>query len=146
MKKICLLLMLISIVMLGCAHRATQPIAQTAVPEDYGPLPVNYEQIIKDVISPSLIDPYSAVYTLSAPKQGKNTMTGDTVYGWNICGTVNAKNRFGGYVGPKPIYAMIYRDRVIRLLFQSKMIPDSFKMGIISGTMSTSGSADTFCN
>ena len=28
---------------------------------------------------------------------------------WVVCGTVNAKNRFGGYVGARPFYAA-FRD------------------------------------
>lgn len=143
MNKIMILcsLLLLILACAGTSRQTDQPITQA----DYGPYPSNYEQAIKDAVSPTLIDPYSAVYELGLVKQGKNSMAGDTVYGWNICGTINAKNRMGGYVGPKPVYAMFKDGRIIRLLFAGVTIPDSFKMGIISGAMTTSRSSEEFC-
>jgi hypothetical protein len=32
---------------------------------------------------------------------------------WAVCGTVNAKNRFGGYVGQRPFMSMFDRGRII---------------------------------
>lgn len=142
MKKIFIVFTLI--LFLGCAA-APRPTASQLANADYGPYPSNYEQIIKDIISPILIDPYSAVLNLNAPKQGYNNMVDGIIYGWNVCGTVNAKNRFGGYVGPKPIYAMIKNGAVVRLIFGKFTLPDSPKLGIIGALMETSKSADTFC-
>lgn len=135
---------LATVFLFGCAA-APRPTVSQLANADYGPFPSDYEQIIKDVISPILIDPYSVVLNLNTPKKGYNNMVDGIIYGWNVCGTVNAKNRFGGYVGPKPIYAMIKNGAVVRLIFGKFTLPDSPKLGIIAALMETSKSADAFC-
>ncbi len=137
---VCSLILLI----LACSRSLKQAGERTG-PIDYGSFPTNYEQIIKDVINPSLAEPSSAIYNLSTPQKGRNTMNGDVVYGWNICGTVNSKSLFGEYAGPRPIYAMINNDKVIRLLFGDIIIPDSFEMRILSGVMTDSNSLEQYC-
>ena len=80
---------------------------------DYGPYPNDYETIIKDHYSRSLFDPYSAVYTFNNPRKGWRSQFGTVKYGWVVCGSINAKNRYGGYVGTKPFYVMIHYNGVI---------------------------------
>jgi hypothetical protein len=58
---------------------------------------IEQENIIKTSIKKDLIDPESAIFTF---KKGKD----ENVY----CGTVNSKNRFGGYVGDKQFLATQY--------------------------------------
>lgn len=58
---------------------------------------IEQENIIKTSIKKDLIDPESAIFTF---KKGKD----ENVY----CGTVNSKNRFGGYVGDKRFVATQY--------------------------------------
>ena len=58
---------------------------------------IEQENIIKASIKKDLIDPESAIFTF---KKGKD----ENVY----CGTVNSKNRFGGYVGDKRFVATQY--------------------------------------
>lgn len=58
---------------------------------------IEQENIIKASIKKDLIDPESAIFTF---KKGKS----EKVY----CGTVNSKNRFGGYVGDKRFVATQY--------------------------------------
>ena len=50
----------------------------------------------KSIIRSTLIDPASAQFEVGAPLVGVGTDGAKTVL---ICGTYNAKNRFGGYVG-----------------------------------------------
>lgn len=76
-------------------------------------MPSNYEQIVKDFYSRSLFDPYSAVYTFQSPVRGWAGSARGIQYGWYVCGTLNAKNRMGGYVGVKPFYALIRHGSVV---------------------------------
>ena len=80
---------------------------------DYGPHPSDYEAIIKEYYSSYLFDPYSAVYTFRMPTKAWRSQFSQVQYGWAVCGTINAKNRFGGYVGAKPFYVMIHYGKVI---------------------------------
>jgi hypothetical protein len=143
MKKFISIIFLIAL-LVGCAS-APRPTAQQIEAADCGPFPTNYEEIIKSVASKNLIDPYSAQYTFSQPVKQLNRMTGNPVWGWAVCGTVNAKNRFGGYVGAKPYYALIYKGTIVRFLFGGTTIPDSFSLGILSGAMTQSGTSEDMC-
>ena len=60
-----------------------------------------------------------------------------SVYGIiKLClGTVNAKNRFGGYVGAKPYYAMIHNGKIVTLISTPRTIPDSVKLGLMAGLL-----------
>lgn len=48
----------------------------------------------KEAVGRSLFDPYSAIYDEVRVHEAGGTKL--------VCGTVNAKNRMGGYVGAKP--------------------------------------------
>ncbi|PKN20913.1 MAG: hypothetical protein CVU71_03800 [Deltaproteobacteria bacterium HGW-Deltaproteobacteria-6] len=141
MKKI-LTIFAIFLFIAGCAAQSRQLTQEEMNP---GPVPTNYEQAIKNIVNPHLVDPYSAVYTFNKPSSGRNTMSG-VIYGWHVCGTVNAKNRMGGYSGANPFYAMIKNDTVVRFIYKSILIPDTFSMGILSGAISEGGnSMGKFC-
>jgi len=43
----------------------------------------------------------------------------DLEYAWVVCGTVNAKNSFGGYVGAQPFYAAIRAGRLVNADFSN---------------------------
>jgi hypothetical protein len=67
-----------------------------------GPPPEDYETQIKQYFRPSRLDPCSAVYEMRAPVRGwERANDGVMRVIWVVCGTVNAKNRFGGYVGQR---------------------------------------------
>ncbi|HCD8204972.1 TPA: hypothetical protein ND709_004620, partial [Klebsiella michiganensis] len=66
---------------------------------DYGKLPDNYQEIIKDSMSARLKDPYSARYDFNEPFKGWCKSGFTTYYGWLVPFTLNAKNSYGGYVG-----------------------------------------------
>lgn len=131
MKKFVLaLLTLTAFVFLGCAT-APPPTREQLANADYGDPPSNHEELIKSFLSASLIDPYSAMYTFDHPVKGWTKAAGEA-YGWVVCGSLNAKNRFGGYVGAKPFYVMIKNNKIIRCLHEGKTEPDSFSLGFIA--------------
>lgn len=112
----------------GCAT----PISpETLANADYGsPPPKNYKELIKKEISPALLDPYSAHYEFSSPSKGytRNApMWGTTeMFGWKVCGTINAKNRFGAYVGSTPFFVLFKNGRVAeKLVGQPPSMDDS---------------------
>jgi len=111
MKKLLALIFVMS-VLAACASAPTQQEVDTA---PIGPYPDNYQALIKANFAQSLFDPYSAVYEFSlSPTRGYagNRIDGANV-GWIVCGTVNAKNRFGAYVGAKPFVAVIRNGSVV---------------------------------
>jgi len=85
---------------------------------DYGPYPSDgYEERIKDHFKGRLIDPTSPIYTFTQPVKrwhGGVVIFGiERGYGWRVCGTVNAKNRFGGYTGAQLFYVLIRHDMIV---------------------------------
>jgi hypothetical protein len=83
----------------GCqSSRPADPLAGVAPGSPYK---LSSEQIakIKSVISEGLKDPESAKFPdpFVATKEGNNI---------TVCGYVNAKNSYGGYVGKKPFYVL----------------------------------------
>jgi len=100
----------LSILIASCAMRPTPDQFAAA---DYGPYPSNYENMIKEYYSKQLIDPYSAVFTFGRPQKAWNGLGGG-LFGWVVCGTMNAKNRFGGYVGAKHYYVLFVNNTIER--------------------------------
>lgn len=101
-----------ALVLAGCAS-APEP-GQVAA-ADIGPLPSNYQEVVKAYYAETLFDPYSAVFVFKAgPFRGYagNRIEGANI-GWIVCGTLNAKNRYGAYVGAKPFLAVMRYDRVV---------------------------------
>jgi hypothetical protein len=101
---------------------ASAPTGQELAAADVGPLPSNYEQLVKDNFATSLFDPYSAVYSFTqTPFRGYagNAVDGAKI-GWIVCGTVNAKNRMGGYVGARPFLFVISNGAVIGREIESR--------------------------
>ena len=68
----------------------------------------------------SLIDPTSPLYEFDAPRKGYTKASGtfgtSERFGWRVCGTVNSKNRFGGYTGRAPFFALFRGGRLVTLL------------------------------
>ena len=86
--------------------------------------PTNYKKIIKDIYNTWLFDPYSAVYAFEDVLRythlwgEERTWRGKIefdVIGWGVYGTLNSKNRFGGYVGAHTFFAMFTGDNPIFL-------------------------------
>lgn len=98
------------------------PISQERIASaDYGSAPPdNYEAIIKERISKILIDPTSPLYEFDKPRKGftrrSPTFHTQENFGWRVCGTVNSKNRFGGYVGRVPFFALFRGDTIVEFM------------------------------
>lgn len=93
-------------VLAGCATYEPTPIAmeqgRSALP------PPSMEvagQAVAEYFKQSLYDPYSAQYEFTAPVNSYLVQWGEPHHGWFMCGTVNAKNRMGGYVGAQNFWA-----------------------------------------
>jgi hypothetical protein len=109
MKKI-IVSMFIMLSLCSCAGRPTYEQLRDA---DYGAYPDNYQEIIENYYSNALFDPYSAVYEFSTPRKLGHGDGFKQYFGYAICGTVNAKNRLGGYVGKKLFFFMINDNKII---------------------------------
>lgn len=101
MKKITPLLL--ALMLSACA--ATPPSQTQIQMANYGSLPNDYQQQVKDWWGRMLKDPYSAQYTFGEPSKAwfKDGILADSGgqmrFGWLIPLTVNAKNSYGGYTG-----------------------------------------------
>lgn len=90
----------------ACAPRYTAPSQAEIEAADAGEFPADYQDLIPRYMAASLIDPYSAQYTFTAPQKGWiPPRWGEDPpavrFGWWVFGSVNAKNSFGGYVGAR---------------------------------------------
>lgn len=83
----------------------------------YGPEPdwPSFRQRAEAGIVGRLIDPESAriSWMTGIRKGGFKPLLQRSVYGYVACGTVNAKNRMGGYVGAQTFIVVIDYDRVL---------------------------------
>lgn len=81
---------------------------------DYGSYPSQYKAVVEGYLHGRLKDPDSLrIQYLNAPQRGFQGLGGAT-YGYVVCATVNAKNSFGGYTGPRPAYFMIRNEAVVQ--------------------------------
>jgi len=102
----------------GLAACATAPTPEQLAHADYGPRPTeNHQEIIKEWFAERLIDPTSPLYSFRNPVQGytkDSPLYGTQLqFGWIVCGTVNAKNRLGGYVGREPFFTLFKDGRMV---------------------------------
>jgi len=81
---------------------------------EFGPKPTQEEVLssVKAHMSRLLFDPYSAVYECGTARKAWVNLVGKIHYGWAAFCEINAKNRFGGYVGARPYGFMINYGRV----------------------------------
>jgi len=105
-------LLLAAVSLFGCLAVEPPPLDLSAV--SIGPPPEDYATQIREYFKPSLLDPYSAVYEMRSPVRGwERANDGVMRVIWAVCGTVNAKNRLGGYVGQRPFLTMFHQARII---------------------------------
>ena len=109
-RHIVLILVLLLIMLAGCAMKPTPEQMANA---DYGSYPSGYQELIKEYYSKQLFDPYSAVYTFGTPQRAWNGFGGHN-FGYGVCGTLNAKNRMGGYVGAQTFYFLLKNGLIIK--------------------------------
>ena len=101
MKK---LIVVACLLLTGCA-----PIF-TFHPEQAGPYPDNYKEIIRAHIERTFFDPYSLrSVRISNPHEGVFATTS----GYRVCLEANAKNRMGGYIGLRRLTYLINSGQVV---------------------------------
>ncbi|EOF4705826.1 hypothetical protein ACKWWX_004278 [Klebsiella oxytoca] len=101
---------LTAIILSGCV---TAPDKSEISRADYGLLPDNYQQIIKDSMAGRLKDPHSAQYDFTKPFKGWCKSGFTTYYGWLVPFSLNAKNSYGGYVGSKSYLYLVNKNSAI---------------------------------
>lgn len=95
-------------VLMGCVK---PPAPEEIRAANYGPPPANYQATIKADFNKLLIDPTSPIYTFDKPFKSY-TAGQPATYGWTICGTLNSKNRMGGYTGAAPFYVIFRHGQI----------------------------------
>jgi hypothetical protein len=104
---------IVALVLTGCPR---QPSMEERAAADYGNYPYDYEEIVKQHMRHSLFDPYSAQYEfLSSPTARflARAFGGKISYGYGGYVFINAKNRYGAYVGNKKFKYLIRNGAVI---------------------------------
>lgn len=100
----------------GCAPKPPSAVAISSA--NYGTLPSDYKEQIKNHFNKILKDPYSAQFTFEAPYKGLSqdgalsSTNGGVHYGHIVPVQVNAKNSYGGYTGNQ-LYVFMFSNGVI---------------------------------
>lgn len=103
------------VVLTGCATPISKERLATA---DYGPQPSeNYQEIVKASFAQILIDPTAPIYEFAGTPQKGYVRQSPMLnlpegFGWKVCGTINSKNRMGGYSGSVPFFVLMRGDNV----------------------------------
>lgn len=104
----------------GCAttNSTYAPTDEEIDKASYGEKPTQYKQRIETYVKSSLIDTESAQFTnYSEPKKDWlakfEGFGGVKYFSWLVCVEVNAKNRYGGYVGRKPYFFIFQGNEII---------------------------------
>lgn len=109
------LLMLATAALSGCL---SPPSSQEMGSANYGVLPEDYKEIVKNYSDGMLKDPESAKYMMATPCKGwiregvLAASGGKPIYGWIIPYRVNAKNSYGGYTGFQDHVAFYFDGKI----------------------------------
>lgn len=122
MKKYTVILMIVLFLFSCATAKDFRPRPQDRDDSNFGIYPYNYKEITKEYLSKNLFDPYSAFFTFSDPLKVKMA-GGSSPFGWAVCGTLNAKNRYGGYVGAEP-YIVKIRDGAVVYRLSGNIVID----------------------
>ena len=98
----------------GCQSPPPTPEELAAL--DYGPLPEDYEKIVRDYLRPRLMEPDFAVIEFKAgpkPLSQKEAVLRERQYGWAVCVLINDKDRRGAYEGSYPMVLYIRHGKVV---------------------------------
>lgn len=92
---------------------------------DYGSPPTDHEATVKKYFDGTLFDPYSAQYDFGSPQQfwvkDAPLAGGRISAGYMVRVSINAKNRYGAYVGKKMYGVIIKNDRVIKVMHEFEL-------------------------
>lgn len=128
--------------LLPLIHGCATPIsAERLANADYGPPPpANYKEQVENRIKRNLLDPTSPLFEMGEPSKGYTRespmFNTSEMFGWKVCGTVNAKNRFGGYVGRVPFFALFRHDNLMYVMTGEADEPYSMKNAAINSACS----------
>lgn len=113
----------LSFLLTACSTTLSKEVLDNA---DYGKKPNNgHHNLIKKHFALSLIDPTSPIYAFRKPIKGYSS--NGKIFGWMVCGYVNAKNRFGGYTGSIPFSTLIRNGKIINgTLGQSQIVAGDY--------------------
>jgi len=100
---------------------ATAPTHEEISRIGYGePLAVDYHRVINDYFNETLFDPYSAKIDIGTPDTGSirtSLIEGrEVIAGYFVPVKVNAKNRYGAYVGNKDYLFIFRNDQLVKIL------------------------------
>ena len=90
--------------------------ATTPTPENAGPAPTNYRELVREFLRTRLLDAESARdVQIAPPRIGQVYVEGTFQHanGWAVCYRANAKNRMGAYTGLKDAVLLIHENRVV---------------------------------
>jgi hypothetical protein len=97
----------------GCKSPPTQ---EEMAKYNYGPRPDDYQKLIRDYLSPKLVDSANAIVEFKAgPRElyQQDTTLRSLQYGWGVCVFVNDKNTRGAYDGPYPMVFFIRDGKIV---------------------------------
>jgi hypothetical protein len=119
MRRFCLAILLVSLT--ACA---APRFANTRA--DVGPQPVDYEATIREHLRRTLYDPYS-VQDLRIDEPGISSCTirpGYAFYGWLVPVQMNAKNRYGAYVGLRHSFYWFRGEQLVLITADRLQCPE----------------------
>jgi len=114
MRRNNLVVIIIMLSLSGCASSGGQPTAEQLANNTFAECPSNYQQMIAQRLSANLIDPSidpsNVMFRFSRPEKYVNSGQ----YGHVVSVGVNAKNRFGGYIGEQLHEFMCFPNGSVR--------------------------------
>ncbi len=109
LKTLGLLVVVLALLPLVAPAQSPSPAAPA-----YGAYPSNYQEIITAWLNAALVDPNGVqVKWLSEPRPGELKVKGQTVSGFLVDFSVNARNLFGAYTGAQKHTALIRDGQVV---------------------------------
>lgn len=89
------------------------PSAEEFSKADFGSYPDRYSEAVDDWMNRILIDPDSKKVEITSGPQKYFWAFSNPKFAYLVCGTVNSRNRMGGYSGRSAFWAMIRNARVV---------------------------------
>ena len=106
-KSLSVIILMLS---LGGYASGGHPTPEQLANNTFAECPSNYQEMIQQRLSANLIDPYSAMFRYSKPEK----YVSDGQFGQIVVVGLNAKNRYGGYVGEQVHHFMCFPNGLVR--------------------------------
>lgn len=118
MKSFLIVLVFIAVLLSGCGLKKPNPVQMSDA--YYGEIPQSTEEAVRAFMEEKLFDPYSAVIKCGVPQKSWVNHMGKFYYGWNIICSINAKNRYGAYVGVEKYHYLFQGEKILRNLWATQ--------------------------